>query len=494
MTAHKRTAHSKSIYIKNAANVILLLFLSFAALALVTSIISYHLLLKDRTSEMSSNAEYASRMVSACIEEWGGDAELEVHTMVNWISKVTGSDILITNQRGVVIVCSDSPYGCEHIDKTIPAEVLSSINRDGEYSDVGTLGGIFDNGRYIVGVPLSNSRYETYGQGYILLSNTWRGMLNIWNKFFIVCISSSVVIALAALMMALITTKRNTKPIHEMAEAAERFGKGDFSSRVNTGGRDDEIGELAEAFNSMADSLERSEKSRREFIANVSHEFKTPMTTITGFADGILDGTIPPEKEREYLALISSESKRLSRLVRGMLDMSQLQSGSGDKKRFKSFNLNEVVCQALLSLEKKITDRGLDVDARLPEEPVMTIGDRDAIMQVVYNLIDNAAKFAKPNTAIGISLWKADGKARVSIENQGETISKEELPLIFDRFHKSDRSRSIDRNGVGLGLYIVKTILDNHEEDIFVTSHDGVTTFTFTLTLSGKFTENSRNS
>ena len=217
------------------------------------------------------------------------------------------------------------------------------------------------------------------------------------------------------------------------------------------------------------------------------------MTTIAGFVDGILDGTIPKEKEMEYIAVISSETHRLSRLVRGMLDMSQLQNIDPKELDRKSFDILEVICQTLLSLEQKINNRNLDVDAQLPEEPIQVVGDRDAITQVVYNLIDNAAKFATEGTAIVVSLWKEEGRAFVSVENKGETISKEELPLIFDRFHKTDRSRSMDREGVGLGLYIAKTILDSHGDDIYVTSRDGVTTFVFNLKLvgdKGTFTKN----
>jgi signal transduction histidine kinase len=167
-----------------------------------------------------------------------------------------------------------------------------------------------------------------------------------------------------------------------------------------------------------------------------------------------------------------------------MLDMSQLQSQENKELMKKTFDISEVIRLSLLSLEQKITKRELDVDVNLPEEAVMTLGDQDAITQVVYNLIDNAAKFASPGSTIKLELWKKEEKAYVSVKNTGETISKEELPLIFDRFHKTDRSRSMDKDGVGLGLYIVKTILDSHGEDIFVTSKDGVTDFTFTLELS----------
>ena len=150
----------------------------------------------------------------------------------------------------------------------------------------------------------------------------------------------------------------------------------------------------------------------------------------------------------------------------------------------EQFDLTEVLSQVLISLEGKITDRNLDVDVQMPEGKLMVWGDTDSVTQVCYNLIDNAAKFAAPGTDITIQMTKKDGKVYTSVRNLGATISPEELPLLFDRFHKADYSRSMDREGVGLGLYIVKTILGNLNESITVTSEDGVTEFTFTMTLA----------
>lgn len=268
-----------------------------------------------------------------------------------------------------------------------------------------------------------------------------------------------------------------------MAAAARRFSHGDFSVRVSGTERSDEIGALATAFNEMAESLEQSEQRRSDFISNVSHELKTPMTSISGFADGILDGTIPPEKQRGYLETISSETKRLNRLVRRMLDVSRMQSAGPAEMRKKSFDAGELLLETLLVFEKKIEEKGLDVDIQLPEDPIITLGERDAINQVIYNLLENAVKFSTPGSTLGVSLFKQDGKAYISVKNHGETISQEDLALIFERFHKTDRSRSQDRDGVGLGLYIVKTIIGSHGEDISVTSRDGITEFVFSLTI-----------
>ena len=186
------------------------------------------------------------------------------------------------------------------------------------------------------------------------------------------------------------------------------------------------------------------------------------------------------EKEKEYLHIISDESRRLSRLVRRMLEVSQLQSR--DVMRSKApFDVCESMRRVLISMEKKITDRGLDVEADIPDEPVTVLGDNDLITQVIYNLLENATKFARAGSTLYLGLAVTNGRAVVSVRNEGDTIPAEEIPLLFERFHKSDKSRSEDKDGYGLGLYIVKTILQQHKEEINVTSENGVTTFTFSL-------------
>ena len=270
------------------------------------------------------------------------------------------------------------------------------------------------------------------------------------------------------------------QPIREMAKATRRYAEGDFDIRMNDYGRDDELGELAASFNNMAENLQQTERQRREFITNISHELKTPMTTIAGYTDGILDGTIPPENERQYLQIISDESRRLSRLVRRMLDVSQLQA-IDPLREGKHFDICESMRRVLISMERKITDRNLDVEADIPEEPILVLGDKDMITQVIYNLLENATKFAREGSTLYLGVTTIDGKARVTVRNEGDTIPAEELPLLFERFHKSDKSRSEDKDGYGLGLYIVKTILEQHKEKISVTSEDGVTAFSFSL-------------
>ena len=290
---------------------------------------------------------------------------------------------------------------------------------------------------------------------------------------------------IAALAISLVYSKRMARPLDEMAAASRKFARGDFSVRVRQeDDTADEMGSLIESFNKMADSLEKAEARRSEFIANISHELRTPMTTISGFADGILDGTIPKEDEEKYLISIRDETRRLSRLVRDMLDVSQMKARAADPSKRTVFDLTELVLQTLLSFESRATKKGLDVDPQLPDNHIMVRADKDAITQVIYNLLDNAVKFAHEGTCITVRLYKDNGKAYVSVKDVGETIPPDDLPFIFDRFHKSDRSRSLDTTGVGLGLYLVKSIINSHDEDIAVRSEDGVTEFVFTLALA----------
>jgi len=200
--------------------------------------------------------------------------------------------------------------------------------------------------------------------------------------------------------------------------------------------------------------------------------------------DGILDGTIPEDRREHYLSIVSAETKRLNRLVRSMLDISRLQDQEGIPEDQKSrFDLCESLGQVLITFEQKINEKQLDVQVQMPEHPAYTIASRDAIHQVIFNLVDNGVKFCPQGGVLSLSVREGSSKLYVSISNQGPTIPAKELPLVFDRFHKLDKSRSQNRDGWGLGLYIVKTIICSHGENISVTSRDEMTTFTFTLPL-----------
>ena len=403
--------------------------------------------------------------------------EQDFQNLASFAATVSEVDFLICDVKGHVLLSTDAALS--GLVVTMPEDMTEEVLEKGITSSRTDVDGLYPNKRFVVGVPaVGETSQEPVGVIYAVSVTT--SLENMWSGFIGLFFMTAFVVLMISFMASSITTMRQIQPIREMVKATRRYAEGDFDIRMNDYGRDDELGELAASFNNMAESLQQTERQRREFIANISHELKTPMTTIAGYTDGILDGTIPPENERQYLQIISDESRRLSRLVRRMLDVSQLQA-IDPLREGKHFDICESMRRVLISMEKKITDRNLDVDADIPEEPILVLGDKDMITQVIYNLLENATKFAREGSTLYLGVTNIDGKARVTVRNVGETIPAEELPLLFERFHKSDKSRSEDKDGYGLGLYIVKTILEQHKEKISVTSEDGVTTFSFSL-------------
>ena len=324
--------------------------------------------------------------------------------------------------------------------------------------------------------------------GYVLVVST----AETWNTLMNTTIRSVTVAALWIFLAALIAiyfiTERTVAPLRDMSRAAKRMMVGQYDVRVRVHGKD-EVAQLAVAFNQMAESLENLERMRNSFVASVSHDLRTPMTTISGFVDGILDGVIPPEKQEHYLKVVSGEVRRLSRLVTALLDVSRLQAG--DRKfDMKPFDICEMGREILISFEQKIDSKRLDVEFECDEDNMYVLADRDAIHQILYNICDNAVKFASERGKLRMSFtWSAPEmnlnrhrKAVVQVFNEGQGIPPEDIPFVFERFYKSDKSRGLDKTGVGLGMFISKTIIEAHGETISVESEYGRScTFTFTL-------------
>jgi len=232
----------------------------------------------------------------------------------------------------------------------------------------------------------------------------------------------------------------------------------------------------------MAESLENLETMRNTFVANVSHDLRTPMTTITGFIDGILAGAIPPDKHEYYLGIISTEVKRLSRLVASLLDISRMQAG--DRKfTLAPFDICEMARQIIISFEQKIDQKRLEIEFECDQDNITVNADRDAIYQILYNICDNAVKFSIEGGVLRITLIHyKEKKILVSVYNEGQGIPPEDLPFVFERFYKSDKSRGLDKSGVGLGLFISKTIINAHHQEMWVKSKYGKNCeFCFTL-------------
>ena len=475
--------HFHGLYWRQMAVTVGMVALTLVLMGVSFFSLSYNYARGQRTDELLVRAQAVSKLSVRYLEtgRYLSMEELQEDEQFRQLAAtaavISEMDILVCDTDGHVLLSTDETMAGQSIN--IPQSVMEKVLSDGTWSGRSRLDQIYQNKQFIGGVAVVN---PTSGKtlGAVFTVSTSASIDDLWRAFAGLLLMTAFVVLMISFMASSITTMRQIKPIREMAQATRQYAEGDFDIRMNDYGREDEIGELAASFNNMAESLQQTERQRREFIANISHELKTPMTTIAGYTDGILDGTIPPENEKQYLQIIANESRRLSRLVRRMLDVSQLQVM--DPLRSGShFDICESMRRVLISMEKKINDRHLDVDADIPDEPILVLGDNDMITQVIYNLLENAAKFAREGSTLYLGVAMMDGKARVTVRNIGDTIPAEELPLLFERFHKSDKSRSEDKDGYGLGLYIVKTILQQHKEEINVTSENGVTTFTFSL-------------
>ena len=469
------------MYGRQFATMVSMVLMSFLMLGASFATLSYQYTIREKKDTLERNAKYIAQFTSDSVRS-GGELVWQTSVFQSYLSSValvSDSHVMVATPEGVIVYATsggpalmDLQYSV--LDRDMVGSIVSS-----SFMGMTSLGGLYDEARYLVGLPITNA--QGYLQGLVLVSSSASNISGMWQDLFAILLVTALAVVLIAAIISSVTSMRQSQPIKEIAAAARQFGLGQLDVRVDVGNRRDEVGELADSFNAMADSLSKSEQRRSEFIANVSHELKTPMTTIAGFADGILDGTIPADQERHYLQIISSETRRLSRLVRSMLDLSRLQSD--ERAAQQQFDICETLVRALVTLESKVNAKDLEVDAQLPDDgPIPVWGDQDAITQVCYNLLDNAIKFSKEGGVLGLSVTVKGAKATITISDQGETIPPEEQSLIFDRFHKTDHSRSADRDGVGLGLYIVKTILNSHKENIVCTSEDGVTKFVFTLT------------
>ena len=471
----------KSSFSRSFSTAAAILLLALTVLGASFTLQTKHFIEKSTVSGLQQDAAVIADLAASYGIE-GGLISGQFLLNLDVISRITEADAVICDRDGFVVLCSHFRSGCDHDGLQLNRNYLEKVIANGGETVTGVIQGLYEEERYVVSVPIVT---EEAALGIVIVSTPTNVTNTMLDRISNIFLTAAIFVVLISVIAVMAFARRESRPLRDMAKAANAFGHGNLDARVKVEeDYSEEVEELALAFNNMASSLQKSEYQRQEFVANVSHELKTPMTTISGYVDGILDGTIPEDRRRHYLSIVSDETKRLSRLVRSMLDISQLQKEEGIPEEKKMhFDLEEAVGQVLITFEKKINDKHLNVDVDMPEHPVYTFASPDYITQVVYNLLDNAVKFCPEGKTLGISIKEGSTKAYVSISNEGETIPAEELPLVFDRFHKLDKSRSQNRDGWGLGLYIVKTIVCSHGENISVSSKDGKTAFTFTMPL-----------
>ncbi|MBR3964922.1 MAG: HAMP domain-containing histidine kinase [Clostridia bacterium] len=409
----------------------------------------------------------------------------DLASLLEVVRNTGGEDIsvLIANRRGEIILASVSEKDNVYAKGNISPTVMNEVNNGLELSRLDSLEGVFDTPHIINAVPIYMRNSYVCGMVFVCSAeSSLNEFMEVLIKTVVLC---SLWVMLAALIAIYFISDRISAPLKEMRQAAKSFAAGDFEVRVPVVGKD-EVAELAIAFNNMASSLASLDEMRNNFMSSVSHDMRTPMTTISGFIDCILDGAIPPEKREHYLRVIRDEVQRLSRLVSTLLDISRIQAG--DRKFvMKPFDICEMARQIIISFEQKIEAKRLDVEFDADGDNILVNGDHDAIYQILYNICDNAVKFSREGGLFRLSIKNKDKKIAVSVYNEGEGIPYADQPYIFERFYKSDKSRGKDKTGVGLGMFISKTIINAHNEDISLRSEPGeFCEFTFTLPIAKK--------
>ncbi|MCL2512886.1 MAG: HAMP domain-containing histidine kinase [Oscillospiraceae bacterium] len=438
--------------------------------------------IQDRLSRMLIETQYIASLTEV-IYNYDLDELANIKGTLELMSQNENTDFFICNYEGDIIICKEEEDAslCHiHNPLKISQNVIIEAEIGLKRKRTDTMDGSYEDAHFSVVYPV---RYENTDRDFVIIASQplFKGLQENVVGFMRAFLWAGLITLVIWLISVFMLTQRLTKPLQDMSDATKSYAKGNFGYRVKIKGRSTELTELAGALNSMAGALAALESSRRNFVANVSHELKTPMTSIGGFIDGILDGTIAKKDEERYLRIVSDEVKRLSRLTAAMLNLSKIEEGTMDLAPVK-YNISEQLVQTVLSFEYLISGKSVMVEGLDMLPPVHVRADKDLIHQVIYNLIDNAVKFTPENGKISISAETGQNFSSVKITNTGSGIPSDEIDKVFERFYKLDKSRSLDVKSVGLGLYIVKTIVTLNGGELRAESiPNEYTVFSFTL-------------
>ncbi len=481
----RRKKKGSSLFVRYFTISSLTVFVSFLTIALVMIFFIAAQWWTEKVDVLSENAQDIVKVYNYLDSEKEFDKDVLTSTL-KIMSTATQSDYFITDVSGNVVLCGDCESGesasCDNHKDLVVGESTLFRAKDGGFSDYVT-DEDFGIGRFVVSAPVKNTEGETTAVVFAV-EDAITGLVPYVASISLAFVYSMLVVLVILFVAIFFIVRGITKPLGEMREVTEHFARGDFEYKANEEYKKRDFRNFAKALNKMAYELKIDDEAQKSFIANVSHELKTPMTSIGGFIDGILDGTIPQEEEKKYLRIVSSEVKRLSRMVVSMLNISKIEAGEIQLSASK-YDVSKQIFETLLSFEKKIDEKHIEIVGFEKMNGVIIEADRDLLQQVIYNLFDNAVKFTPENGKITVAASSDGESTTVTIRNSGAGVSEEEISRIFERFYKVDKSRSFDTKGVGLGLYIVKTIINMHDGEITAASKQGeYTEFSFDIPFS----------
>ena len=459
-----------SLYSKFILGYLLFGLLGFITIATLSSRMTYRYLLDERSDVMYDEANLLASTYSDIYQ--GKSITLATaNPQLQAVATYLGASAWVLDNRGTVVA---ETYPSSHVGTVV--EKFDPTAAGNRSYMTGKFFGMFEEDTLSVLAPITGN-FNTYG--YVVIHMPISRVQQDQNRILNIVYITSAIIFILSLIILLVFTQTVYLPLKKITAGAMEYADGnlDYTIRVET---TDEMGYLANTLNYMSSELNKMEEYQKSFIANVSHDFRSPLTSIKGYLEAILDGTIPPELHSKYLNIVISETKRLNKLTEGMLTLSSL-----DSKGFLSrsnFDINRVIKDTAATFEGTCNSKNIVLDLTFTNDVQMVYADLGKIQQVLYNLIDNAIKFSHHDSVIYIQTFLKYEKVFVSVKDTGVGIPKDSIKKIWDRFYKSDASRGKDKKGTGLGLSIVKEIIQAHGENIDVISTAGVgSEFIFTL-------------
>ena len=459
----------KSLYLKFILGYIFFALLSFFTIATISARLTYHHCLEQQAGLLRADAV---RMADECSSLYTGGSETPetLYPELTRISSFLDARLWIIDMNGTIAYDSEDELKDTTVEEFDPADTAKSYRTGNFYH-------VFSENMLTVTAPIA-ANFRTYG--YVVMHTPIAHINSLSDGMLLPIYITFVIIFALSLLILLIFRFHVIKPLKQITQAAKEYAAGNlkYECKVDS---EDEMGYLADSLNFMAHELSNSEEYQRKFIANVSHDFRSPLTSIRGYLEAIVDGTIPPESQEKYLKIVINETERLTGLTQNMLSLNSLERKAMHLERI-SFDINQVIKDTCATFEGTCSRKNIDLELLLSGKELFVEADMEQIQQVLYNLLDNAIKFSNDNSSINIETTVKNGKVFVSVKDHGVGIPKESLSKVWDRFYKTDTSRGKDRKGTGLGLSIVKEIIRAHNQNINVISTEGVgTEFIFTL-------------
>lgn len=463
----------KTLYFKFLLAYIIFGVFGFVIVSSFISSFTYQKLLNEKAESYYREATMIANTYAADLYQSNRTLD-EVKQQIDDLDSFLSATIWIINPSGRMILSSKLPI---NVEDAIVVENFDPTITQGSYYTTGTFFDTFDTEMLSVFAPIT-ADYKV--KGYVVIHATIEDIAISNDNYLRIYYMLLIILFALSLIILFFFTEMVYVPLRKITYATEQYASGNLHYEFSIDS-DDEMGYLAATLSYMASEIAKSEDNQKKFIANVSHDFRSPLTSIRGYLEAMMDGTIPPEMHPKYLGIVLSETERLTKLTNGLLSLNNLNT-KGVVLELTDFDINKVIRNTAASFEGTCSAKSIGIELVLSGDNLTVHADETKIQQVLYNLLDNAIKFSHHNSKIRIETTEKHSKVFVSVKDFGIGIPKEDQKLVFDRFYKSDLSRGKDKKGTGLGLSIVKEIIMAHNEHINVISTEGVgTEFIFSL-------------